>query len=62
MPRTDTDHQNVDPQTIEDGLFRCGQCNQRKTRFREVYARELDEIATRRVWCFLCRRTWSLWT
>ena len=54
LNRTETD-----PEKMPDGLFQCGKCKKKKTRFTSTNQRSADEPPVIRVICYNCDHRWK---
>jgi DNA-directed RNA polymerase subunit M/transcription elongation factor TFIIS len=49
----------IDPKDMDDGLYECDRCGQKKTTFEERQLRSADEPMTNFITCHICRLTWK---
>lgn len=53
-------YKTIDPNSVPDGIYKCGKCKSYKTTYTEVFQRSIDEPSTKRIFCVKCHNRWKV--
>lgn len=54
------DEQDVQPDDVADGIFKCTKCGSKKTTYYSLQTRSADEPMTNFITCIVCKNRWKM--
>ena len=57
---TNVDDEDINPDDVSDGVFKCKKCGSRKTTYYSLQTRSADEPMTNFITCVMCKNRWKM--